>query len=93
LGLTINNPRNEEANKPTSRYRLLEGVFEMNITKELLDNAEAMQRDKIAFIDAMAKKDPKATYEALSDVYWYLKITELKQEINELREQLLPTLS
>jgi hypothetical protein len=95
VGLTINNPRSDEANEPTSRYRLLEGVLimEINITNELLNDAVKMQADKQAFVDMIIDMNKTISYQAASDVYWYLKITELKNELDDLRETLLPQLS
>lgn len=66
MGLTIKNPRSDEANKPTSRYRLLEGILEMEYqqlrdqqlaeAKELLTKMNKEQA--IYFCNRLAEKLP-----------------------------------
>ena len=71
---------------------MLCGVKIMEITKELLDEATKMQEDKFDFIEAMSKKGEhkNMSYQTLSDIYWYLKFTEARQEVEKLRNELLP---
>ena len=62
----------------------------MEITQELLDRSEAIQKDKVAFIDALLKKQKEAggkpgIYEDLVNVYLYAKIAELELEVERLK--------
>ena len=63
----------------------------MKITQELLDEAMNMQEDKHKFIEFMVNGKKNISYSAASDVYLYLKITELKKEMKELRGMLTPS--
>lgn len=62
----------------------------MELTYDVLDRAEALQKEQQAFIAELKSKNPDLTYEAAQSVFFLMKIAELEAKINR---QAFPTIT
>ena len=56
----------------------------MEITRELINEAERTQKEMFEMIEQIRALRPKCTYEDLRVTYFLMKIAELKAEIKQL---------
>lgn len=83
MGLSINNPQGDEAYKPTSRYCLLEGVFNMS---QVVPSLYSTKENDLDLQKKLQDFIPKQPVLPLKFIEWYFgKMTT--DEIEALKKE------